>query len=447
MSDPDALIGRRIADRYRVDELIARGGMARVYRAHDERLARDVAVKVLSDPYASDGAFAERFLEEARTAAGLTHTNLVHVYDSGLDAGVHYIVMELLSRHRTLRARLADEGPLPIDEALDVVRQVLAGLAVVHERGFVHCDVKSGNVMVGPGPVKLIDFGIARTPAGSGRGGTSLGSLHAMPPEQLRNAPLSPASDLYAAGVVLYEALTGRVPYDADTPDGMLVAQSRPLVPPSEFAEGLPRRLDDVVAQALRPVPSERFRNARAMATALDVASASSPPAGPSDATQPVPVTRPASPRMPEAGYVPPLAMPGPPRPAVAAVRTPPKRTRRGSGIGGWLVALIGLAAGGLVVWLVLSSSGALPGGPAASSSPTTGGTPTLGPGQVRVPDTIGMSEAEAEATAQAAGLNWRLQWAESADEEPGVYDQEPPPGEIVEAGSRFVMYAWRSPD
>lgn len=443
MSDPDQLIGRRIADRYRVDDLIARGGMARVYRAHDERLARDVAVKVLSDPYASDAAFAERFLEEARTAAGLTHTNLVHVYDSGLDARVHYIVMELLSRYRTLRTRIAEDGALPADEAVDVVGQVLAGLAVVHDRGFVHCDVKSGNVMVGPGPVKLIDFGIARMPADGGHGGTSLGSLHAMPPEQLRNEPLSPASDLYAAGVVLYEALTSRVPYDEGTPDAMLAAQARPPIPPSELVDGIPRRLDGLVAQALRPVPAERFRNARAMATALDAAGAGGPSPGPGDETQPVPVVQPS--RAPGAGYVPPLVMPGP-RSSVAPLRAS-RSPGRGSGIGGWLVALVGLAAGGLVIWLVLSSSGALPGGSGASAAPSGGGAPTLGPGQVRVPDTVGMSEAEAEAAAQAAGLNWRLMWAESADEEPGVYDQEPAPGRIVDAGSRFVMYAWRTPD
>ena len=116
----DALIEKRIVDRYHVVELLARGGMALVYRAHDERLARDVAVKVLAEPFASDPEFAERFLAEARTAAGLAHTNLVHVYDSGQDGAVRYIVMELLTRYRTLRERLDEEGPLPAPEAVEI---------------------------------------------------------------------------------------------------------------------------------------------------------------------------------------------------------------------------------------------------------------------------------------------------------------------------------------
>lgn len=449
MGDRDELIGRAIAERYRVDDLIARGGMARVYRAHDERLARDVAVKVLAEPYASNAGFAERFLDEARTAAGIAHVNLVHVYDSGDDAGVHYIVMELLVGYRTLRQRLADEGPMPAAAAIDAVRDVLAGLAAVHERGFVHCDVKSSNVMLGDGPTKLIDFGIARTPAGTGRGGTSIGSLHAMPPEQLRNEPLSPASDLFATGVVLYEAITGRVPFDADTPDGMLAAQARRAIPPSELVAELPRRLDDVVAQALRAEPAERFRSAGAMATALAAAAAHRPAAA-ADETESLPVPAVARRAAPDAGYVPPLVMPAPMARRTAA----PERSRRsarraggGGGLGAWLVVLAGVGAGLFVVWLVLSSTGTLPGTPGTSDGAGGSPTPTLGEGLVRVPNTIGMSEADAEAAARASGLNWRLQWAENAEQSPGVYDQEPAPGEVVQAGSRFVMYAWRAPD
>lgn len=448
MGDADELIGRTIADRYRVDELIARGGMARVYRAHDERLARDVALKVLAEPYASDAGFAGRFLDEARTAAGIAHVNLVHVYDSGLDAGVHYIVMELLTGYRTLRQRLTADGPMPAADAVDAAREVLAGLAAVHERGFVHCDVKSSNVMVGHGPTKLIDFGIARTPAGSGRGGTSLGSLHAMPPEQLRNEPLSPASDLFATGVVLYEALTGRVPFDADSPEAMLAAQRRPAVPASELVEGVPSRLDDVIAQALRREPAERFRNASAMATALRAAAPA--PARPTDETQPVPVASAARRGGPDAGYVPPLAMPGPPPRSTTAPersRRPRRVARGGGGLGAWVVILVGLGAGLFVVWLVLSSTGTLPGGTGGSSPASGSPTPTLAPGLVRVPDTIGMSEAAAEAAARASGLNWRLMWQVNAEQSPGVYDQEPAAGEVVQAGSRFVMYAWRAPD
>ncbi|MEO8245984.1 MAG: serine/threonine-protein kinase [Chloroflexota bacterium] len=445
------LIGRRIADRYRVDQLIARGGMARVFRAHDERLARDVAVKVLAEPYASDAAFAERFLAEARTAAGLAHTNLVHVYDSGADEGLHYIVMELLTRYRTLRQRLADEGPLPAADAVTVVRDVLAGLALVHDRGFVHCDVKTSNVMVGPGPVKLIDFGIARTPAGSGRDGTSLGSLHAMPPEQLRSEELSPASDLYAAGVVLFEVLTGRPPFDAQTAEAMLVAQAGPVPRPSDVVSGVPRRIDEVIAQALRADADDRFRNARAMSTALEVAAESSPAAAPGDETREIPL--PPRRVQSDAGYVPPLALPAPPHPthrARRAAAAPSSARRRGSGLGAWVVAVVGLAGVAFVIWLVVSSASGLRIGPAGSSSATpstASGSPSLAPGTVLVPNTIGMSEAEAEAAARAAGLRWRIEWTKRAGETPGIYDQEPAAGTPVDAGSRFIMYAWRAPD
>ena len=454
---PDgALIGRRVADRYRIDALLARGGMARVFRAHDERLARDVAVKVLAEPYASDAAFAERFLGEARTAAGLAHTNLVHVYDSGADGDLQYIVMELLSRYRTLRQRIVDDGPLPPDEAVDVLGDVLAGLALVHERGYVHCDVKSSNVMVGPGPVKLIDFGIARTPATRTGKGTSIGSLHTMPPEQLRNEPLGPASDLFAAGVVLYEALTGRVPFDADTADGRLAAQRAAPRPPSERVPGIPRRLDDVIAQSLRPDPGDRFRNARAMTVALEVAAESANPAPPTDETRVVAL--PAAPETsvaPDRGYVPPLVMPPPAQHVAAAPHSdrraaPARPARRGSGIGAWVLTLTALGAGALVVWFVLNAGGRLPLGPGGSGSPAAtdgAASPTLAPGTVRVPDTIGMSEAEAEAAARAAGLRWRIEWVENGDEEPGIHDQEPAAGEIVQVGSPFVMFAWRAPD
>ncbi|HEX5631748.1 MAG TPA: protein kinase, partial [Gemmatimonadales bacterium] len=145
------MLGRVLADRYRIDSLVARGGMARVYRAHDDRLDRMVAVKVLAPPYSDDPAFTDRFLGEARAAASLSHPSLVHVYDSGSDGAAHFIVMELLDRHRTLRDILQDRGRMPAAEAIRIGRELLAGLRVVHDHGLVHCDVKAANVMLGPG--------------------------------------------------------------------------------------------------------------------------------------------------------------------------------------------------------------------------------------------------------------------------------------------------------
>ena len=431
----DPLLEHRVADRYRILELLARGGMARVYRARDERLERDVAIKVLAEPYASDPEFAERFLAEARTAAGLAHTNLVHVYDSGQDGAVRYIVMELLGRYRTLRQRIADDGHLPPDEAVDVVRGVLAGLALVHDRGLVHCDVKSANVMIGPGPVKLIDFGIARTPAGSGEG-SSMGSLHAMSPEQLRGEPIGPSSDLYAAGVVLHEALTGRAPYASDTPEGMLAAQRAALTPASSRVAGIPRRLDHVVAQALHPDASQRFHGARAMTAALDAAMAT--PRGRTDETEVI-----GAQADPGAGYVPPLALPGAVRREPAAGRRAVVRPAAGRSVGAWIVAATTIVVG-LVIAFVLLRPGGFGGPGGVSASPSAGATESLPAGSVRVPSTIGMTEAQGEAAARAAHLNWTIRFTTVASGTPGIYDQEPAAGTVVDAGAPFVMFAHR---
>ena len=235
MNDEATLIGRTVADRYRVESEIARGGMASVYRARDVRLDRDVAMKVLASPYADDPRFTARFLDEARAAASLSHPSLVHVYDSGSDGQAHYIVMELLDRHRTLRDVLDSEGPRSAEEVLRIGRELLAGLRVVHERGLVHCDVKPANVMLGPGPAKLIDFGIATQPHEATDDDSSIGSLRFMSPEQLSGQALTPASDLFSLGAVLYQSLTGRPPYPATRP-----RRSAPPTPPA--GSGRPRR-------------------------------------------------------------------------------------------------------------------------------------------------------------------------------------------------------------
>ena len=150
----------------------------------------------------------------------------MHVYDSGSDGEAHFIVMELLDRHRSLRQALDEHGPMPSDEVLRLGGELLAGLGVIHDRGLVHCDVKSANVMLGPGVAKLIDFGIARAPDEAHEGDTSIGSLQFMSPEQLHGEALSPASDLFSLGVVLYEALTGRMPYEGRTPEEVSAAHA-----------------------------------------------------------------------------------------------------------------------------------------------------------------------------------------------------------------------------
>lgn len=452
---PDPVIGRTLAGRYRVDDLIARGGMARVYRARDERLERDVAVKILSRPYADKPAFTERFLGEARAAASLSHPNLVHVYDSGSDGALHYIVMELLDGHRSLRQALAQRGRLPPAEVVPMAVELLAGLRVVHDRGLVHCDVKAANVMLGPGPVKLIDFGIARPPHERGGGATSIGSLLYMAPEQLRGDPIGPAADLFSLGVVLYEALTDQLPFAARTPEELADAHRAGRVrPPSTLAPGISPRLDGAVIQALRPAPEHRFGSAAAMATALGAASADVP----SDETRPVRTAAPSSPR--QRGYVPPPAPPFREQPDVAPRRTPQGRaTRRGfrgprsisvlmpdvarlAGMLGTALVLTAVAFVLLLGVLPLIQSGG--GGGEATPTPVA---PTAPPGRAIVPDTIGRPTDEAIALANAAGLNWRIECNEDPSQPEGIIDQEPEPNTPVTPGSRFVMYSARIAD
>jgi serine/threonine-protein kinase len=437
----DPMIGRTLAQRYRIESVIARGGMALVYRARDTRLDRDVAVKVLSAPYADDSAFTERFLAEARAAASLSHPSLVHVYDSGSDGSAHFIVMELLDRHRSLREEVDGRGPLPREEVLRIGRELLAGLRVVHDHQLVHCDVKSGNVMLGPGPAKLIDFGIARSPHDAGESVTSIGSLQYMSPEQLHGETLTPASDLFSLGVVLYEALTGRLPFGGSTPEEVSAAQRAGTVrPPSALAPGVPGRLDDAILQALRRDPEARFHTAEAMARAIGVADD-----GVSDDTTRV-VATPA----PASGYVPP-ALPAsiPTRPPARPALRPQRRPARRQGPAWRLFGtLLVLGAAALVVAFVvvpllrLGESGTSP-----SDAPGATTTQPADPNLVIVPAMVGMATADAVAAAEEATLDWTVHCNEDPAQPEGIIHQEPPAGTTVERGSPLALYSARFSD
>lgn len=457
-AEPDPMIGRVLADRYRIDGLLARGGMARVYRARDARLERDVAVKILSPPFADDPEFTVRFLAEARAAASLSHPSLVHVYDSGSDGSAHFIVMELLDRHRSLRQELDARGRLPHDEVLRMGQELLAGLRVVHERGLVHCDVKPANVMLGPGPAKLIDFGIARSPHAALDGDTSIGSLHFMSPEHLHGESLTPASDLFSLAVVLYEALTGRVPFPGDTPEQVSAAQSAAGVrPPSTIADGVPGRLDEAILQGLRVDPDQRFHSADAMSRALTSATEQVTTSRRDDTTvihHVVAATAPATPAPPRGGYVPPPAPePAPRRPAHRPAHRPQQPSARRSGRGGiWglvgTLAILGAAAL-VVVLVVLPLLGIRPGqgGAAPSAGSTASGAATPNPGRVIVPNTIGMATQDAIQAARDARLNWTVYCNEDESRSEGIIDQEPRAGTEVRIGSAFSMYSARISD
>jgi serine/threonine-protein kinase len=313
---------------------------------------------------------------------------------------------------------------------------VLAGLAPLHAHGLVHCDVKAGNILVAGHGVKLIDFGIARPLLQGSAGPTSIGSLHSMSPEQLRGDPLTAGSDIFAVGVVLYQALTGRVPFPGETPAAVAERHAAGLAAgPADLVPGIPEMLDAVVREALELDTTRRFASAEAMTTALQAAGATLAAARPAP---PAPADDDTTTFIPVAG----------PRPVDATpmggeFQPPPRRGARGPVV----MAFVSLAATAVVIAVVASNimGAARPPADASASSPTQRATPALPAGKVEVPDTIGMSEAEAEAAARAAGLTWRLEWKVDASRPPGVYDQEPPAGRVVDDGARFVMYAYRT--
>ena len=247
--------------RYRIERELARGGMAIVYLGRDEELGRPVAVKVLADNLAGDASIRERFVREARVAAGLAHPNIVTVFDTGEEDGRPFIVMEYVEG-RTLANRLRDEGKLAWDEAVAVAAQVCAGLEHAHAAGLVHRDVKPGNLLErSDGTIKIADFGIARITEGSAltEVGTILGTAAYLAPEQAAGRPVTAAADIYSLGAVLYEAIAGRPPYEAATLAELVARQQeQALRPLRELEPTVPARLDELVSRCLSNNPRAR---------------------------------------------------------------------------------------------------------------------------------------------------------------------------------------------
>ena len=262
-----------IANRYQLGRPLGAGGMARVVAARDLRLDRPVAVKLV--PVAGiDRAGRERFVREARSAAGFSHPDAVAVYDAGESDGYLFLVMELVDGS-SLAERLAERGRLDVDEALRITHRVLAALGAAHEAGIVHRDVKPGNVLLGPaGEVKLADFGIAKRLGDIAADVTSSGQFVGTPkylaPEQVVGERSTPATDVYAVGVVLYEMLAGRPPYDAGNPMATAIAHRDAPIPDLHRARpDVPAHVVSVVRRAMAKRPAERFGSAAEMAAAL----------------------------------------------------------------------------------------------------------------------------------------------------------------------------------
>ena len=268
-SSPDQILGAVLDGRYRLDSILAKGGMATVYVAADLRLQRQVAVKVMHATLAEDADFVRRFELEARAAASLTHQHVVSVHDQGNDGAVNaiYLVMELVPGH-TVRELLQDRGPLTAIQALAVMDPVLQALTAAHEAGFVHRDIKPENIIIGDnGRIKVTDFGLARaittTQSMATTRGLLIGTVAYLSPEQVEQGKADERSDIYSAGVVLFEMLTGKLPHGGDSPIAVAFQHVHADIPkPSTINPNVPSEMDYLVLRATARDPRKRFPNA-----------------------------------------------------------------------------------------------------------------------------------------------------------------------------------------
>jgi serine/threonine-protein kinase len=402
------MIGRLIGGRYRLIAPLGEGGMATLWRAMDEQLDREVAVKLLRPQFGNDPGFAARFKQEARSAGSLSHPNIVSVYDYGTDAetGGQFIVMQLIDGE-DLAAILEKRGPLKADDAVRIAIGVAAALEAAHRRGIVHRDVKPGNILIDD-DVKVTDFGIARavSEASMTLTGTTLGSVHYFSPEQARGDEVTGQSDVYALGIVLYEMLTGRRPFEGDSAAGVALKRlTEDPLPPTTYGP-VPAGLSAIVMRALEREPAKRFPDAGAFAEALRVwqrnpdaagsgaavaAVALIPPAGEPTVYVPPRVTLPSD-RAAISGMPPGGAGSDPPRRAMTGYEEP---RQEGQPWWVWLLAVLAVVLLGTIGFLGAQLLGGL--GPNSSASPSPSG--------FAVPNWVGQPIAGVRAQANQLGL------------------------------------------
>ena len=262
-----------LGNRYQIQSTLGSGGMAVVYLARDTLLARPVAIKALREDFSSDESFRERFRQEARAAANLSHPNIVTVHDFGLDAGRLFIVMEYLPG-TNLKAMIQKRGKFTVQETLALITQAAEGVGYAHRAGLVHCDVKPQNFLVSPDQhLKVTDFGIARalsTIHPDEKNDVVWGSPQYFSPEQASGLAPSPASDVYSLGVIMYEMITGRLPFISKDPNELIrLHQEVAPIPPSRFSPDIPPAVEKIILKLLSKEPASRYRTAEQLARIL----------------------------------------------------------------------------------------------------------------------------------------------------------------------------------
>jgi len=434
MAVTDTLINTLFDGRYRILRKLGSGGMANVYLAEDEDLGRRVAIKILNDRYANDELFIERFRREAKSAAALSHPNIVSIYDRGEAEGTYYIAMEVIEG-RSLKELILTRGPLPIGQAIAFTFEILDALRFAHRHGIIHRDVKPHNILIGGERLKVTDFGIARAGASQmTEAGSIMGTAQYLSPEQARGAPVTASSDLYSVGIVLYEMLTGKVPFSGDSAIEIAMKHLNELPkPPSKIRHEIPEDLDHVVLRALAKAPEDRYQTAEEFAEDLHRVEAGLPlapetseaatallaaPGGtiggttqvlPTDATHIAP-PRPQAPRRP------------PPYQSDYMYGEPPPKRRRWAP---WLLVALLLAAAGIAGWYVFTKIQ----DQLAASQP------------VPVPNVVGIRELNAKAKIEDAGLEPKIERAASAEVDKGiVIDQRPDAGTRIQKGDQVTI-------
>jgi serine/threonine-protein kinase len=430
MAVSDTLINTLFDGRYRILRKLGTGGMANVYLAEDEVLGRRVAIKILNDRHAGDDQFVERFRREAKNAASLSHPNIVSIYDRGEAEGTYYIAMEYLDG-RSLKELIVARGPAPIHLAVDYARQILAAIRFAHRHGIVHRDIKPHNVLVdGEGRLKVTDFGIARAGASQmTEAGSIIGTAQYLSPEQAKGAPVDQTSDLYSVGVVLYELLTGVVPFSGDTPVEIAMKHlSTVPEPPSAKRADVPRDLDLVVMRALAKDPSERYQSAEEMDADLRRVNRGVAISPVTEEAATAIIARPPPTAVTEIKPRAPDAVPYAPPAAYYDYDEPPRRA-----IWPWLVALLFVIAavvGGYFLYSQIQDQ--------LSGSKT-----------IAVGNYVGIREADAVAKINAAGLRpnpVRQPNADSRFPETYVFQQSPKPGDRTQKHNFVTIYVSLGP-